>query len=72
MELYTSEFEELVVKTMLKADHLEHFKTFTDLVYHKLSLSEAFELSQFTFERIRVRWEEPQEDAKEANDDFVK
>ena len=71
MELYTSEFEDLVTKTILKADHLEHLKTFTDLVYQKLNLSDALELSRFTFEKIRVRCEEPQEDEQDAKNDFI-
>jgi hypothetical protein len=33
MELYTSDIEEVVTKTMLKPNYLEHLKSLTDIVY---------------------------------------
>ena len=71
MELYTSDIEEVLTKTMLKPNYLEHLKSLTDIVYEQLTLAEAFELSRFTFEKVRLRCEEPQEDELDIKIDFV-
>ena len=71
MELYASELDELVVKTKQKANYIEHYKSLTELIYQNLSLVEACELSRFTFDKVRLRCEEPQEDELDINTDFL-
>lgn len=71
MELYTSEIDELVVRVMKKENYIECLKDLTQQIYDKLSLIEACELSRFTFDKVRLRCEEPQEDELDLNTDFL-
>lgn len=71
MELYISEIDEIVDKVMEKENYIENLKDLTEKIYRKLNLAEACELSRFTFDKVRLRCEEPQEDELDLNTEFL-